>query len=541
MAASDTTPVLDGKFAAGAAQGGIAGPALIVGLFLAAGVYFWEGLVALTGAWGLPEYSHGPLIPLLSGFLFLRDFKMDPARGAVGSRWPGVAVIVAALALGAIGKFARIGDIVAYAMILFVGGMILVTLGWSRGRRYWPAVLHLVFMLPLPGILYWKVSTTLQFVSSELGVWFIRAAGIPVFLDGNIIDLGVYKLHVAEACSGLRYLYPILSFSYIFAALYRGPVWHKAVLLVSAAPITVFMNSVRIGIIGIIVDNYGLEHVEGITHLLEGWVIFLASVLILFGMARLMLALQRSDMSLSEALDLDLSGLGGQIARIRHAAVSVALIAALTLTAGAAAGWRLAPERGAVAISRAPLASFPADLGGWRRRSTDTLDPSIERVLGADDYYSASYGRAESPAPVDLFFAWYRDQTRGGIHSPEVCLPSGGWEMAEIARVSIELGGGETPLPVNRAIIQKGESRLLVYFWFEQFGGRTASDYVAKAALLRDALLHGRSDGALARAITPILPNETVEQAEARLQDLLRPAVAALPRFVPRVDAAPAI
>jgi exosortase len=69
---------------------------------------------------------------------------------------------------------------------------------------------------------------------------------VPVFLEGNIIDLGVYKLHVAEACSGLRYLFPILSFSYIFAVLYKGPMWHKAVLLISAAPITVLMNSVRI-------------------------------------------------------------------------------------------------------------------------------------------------------------------------------------------------------------------------------------------------------------------------------------------------------
>ena len=55
--------------------------------------------------------------------------------------------------------------------------------------------------------------------------------GVPVYLDGNVIDLGVYKLQVAEACSGLRYLFPIMSFSYVFAVLYRGPVWHKLVLL----------------------------------------------------------------------------------------------------------------------------------------------------------------------------------------------------------------------------------------------------------------------------------------------------------------------
>ena len=76
--------------------------------------------------------------------------------------------------------------------------------------------------------------------------------GVPVFLDGNIIDLGVYKLQVAEACSGLRYLFPIMSFSYVFAVLYRGSVWHKIVLLLAAVPIAVVMNSIRIGVIGLL-------------------------------------------------------------------------------------------------------------------------------------------------------------------------------------------------------------------------------------------------------------------------------------------------
>ena len=112
--------------------------------------------------------------------------------------------------------------------------ILLISFGWSQGKRFWPPVLHLVYMLPLPGVLYFKMSTFLQAISSELGVWFLQLMSVPVFLEGNIIDLGVYKLHVAEACSGLRYLFPILSFSYIFAVLYKGPMWHKAVLLLAA-------------------------------------------------------------------------------------------------------------------------------------------------------------------------------------------------------------------------------------------------------------------------------------------------------------------
>ena len=209
---------------------------------VAAGLFFIDGLDALLVAWQLPEYSHGPLIPVLSALLFVRQLKEYPADpGPKRDRWPGVLLLVVAILFGALGKLANIDDIVAYATILWVGAILLISFGWKTGKHFWPPVLHLVYMLPLPGVLYFKLSTVLQFISSELGVWFLQLLNVPVFLEGNIIDLGVLKLQVAEACSGLRYLFPILSFSYIFAVLYKGPMWHKAVLLISAVPITVLM------------------------------------------------------------------------------------------------------------------------------------------------------------------------------------------------------------------------------------------------------------------------------------------------------------
>ena len=260
---------------------------------LGAGVFFAEGLDALLVAWQLPEYSHGPLIPVLSALLFLRQLKEVPVdTGPKRNRWVGVLVILLAIALGGLGRLAGINDIVAYATILWVGGILLVSFGWATGKHFWPPVLHLVYMLPLPGVLYYKLSAWLQLISSELGVWFLKLLAVPVFLEGNIIDLGVLKLHVAEACSGLRYLFPILSFSYIFAVLYRGPMWHKAVLLLAAAPITVLMNSVRIAVAGVIADRYGIEWLDGFTHFFEGWVIFIACILLLFLLARIMLFFQ---------------------------------------------------------------------------------------------------------------------------------------------------------------------------------------------------------------------------------------------------------
>lgn len=499
-------------------------------------LFFRDGVDALLRAWQLPEYSHGPLIPVLSALLFLRQLKEEPIGTGPVNRVPGLAVLGVALLLGALGTLSGIDDVVAYALILWVGAVLLICFGWQQGRRFWPPVLHLVYMLPLPGVLYFKMSTWLQHVSSELGVWFLRLINVPVYLEGNIIDLGVYQLHVAEACSGLRYLFPILSFSYIFAVLYRGPTWHKAVLLIAAAPISVLMNSLRIAFAGWIVNYVGLGHLEGFTHFFEGWVVFLLCVVMLFLLAWLLLWTRRDRPSLVDALDLEPSGLVTQAQRLRLVQPSVALMAAMVLSLGGAAALHLRPTPEAVVVERTSLTQFPTRLGAWRSTGQLPLGEGIAEALAADDYVNAEYRLEGEPVPVQFFSAYYADQSKGGIHSPEVCLPGSGWEIAWLERVDIapKLGIDE-PFPLNRAIIQKGGQRMMAYYWFEQHGRRTAWDFAAKLWLLWDGVTIGRTDGALVRIITPMEREESDAEAEARLLGLLRESLPVLPRFVPGV------
>ena len=496
---------------------------------------YWIGFVSLANAWSTPEYSHGPLIPLISLYLFLRELRNSPPPAAhINDRWPGVAVVGAALLIGALGNLVRIPDIVTYAFILWVGGVVLTVFGWKRGLTHWAPVLHLVFMLPLPQFLYWQLTIFLQQVSSIIGVWFVSLAGVPVYLEGNVIDLGVYKLQVAEACSGLRYLFPILSFSYLFAILYRGPMWHKAVLLLSAAPLTVFMNSVRIGVIGILVNSYGIEQAEGFLHFFEGWVIFLACVGILFLMAIGMQRLTPNPLPLADAIDLDFQGFGSIATRIVGIRASAALAAATLLTAGVTSAMVLAPARDAVEVSRDPFALFPRRIGDWSGFFSE-LDPGIENVLGADDYMNATYIAAGAKAPVNMFVAYYDRQTEGsGIHSPEVCLPVGGWEVFSLEEHTVEMPG--TPygtFDLNRAVIQKGMSKQIVYYWFEQRGRRLTNDFAAKMTVVYDSLTRGRTDGALVRFVTEIGPEETEADADARIERFMKDSLHRLPRFVP--------
>ena len=496
---------------------------------------FWIGIASLAAAWSTPEYSHGPLIPLVSLYLFLRELRrMPPPADNPPDRWPGVLVILVALVIAVFGNLARIPDIVTYAMIVWVGGVVLTIFGYRRGKSHQLGVVHLVFMLPLPQILYWKLTIFLQWVSSALGVWFISQAGISVYLEGNVIDLGVYKLQVAEACSGLRYLFPILSFSYLFAILYRGPLWHKILLLLMAAPLSVLMNSFRIGVIGFLVDRYGIAQAEGFLHVFEGWVVFLACIAVLFLTAVLLQRLTPEPKPFSEAIDLDTSGFGAIIMRLSGIRASYALAAAALLTLSVSAAWSMRGANEAPTLDRQPFALFPYKIGTWTG-TMQSLEPAVEEVLGATDYLNATYSSREASAPVNMFVAFYQSQAEGeGIHSPEVCLPVGGWEIFSLEPYRIDMTGtGYGEFEVNRAVIQKGLSRQLVYYWFEQRGKRMTNDVLAKFSVVKDGLVMGRTDGALVRYVTEIRGDETEADADARLKEFMNQSLAGLPRFVP--------
>lgn len=501
-----------------------------------AAVFFRDGLMALFTAWQTPEYSHGPIIPVLSLLMFLREMRAVPVEpGPKRIRWPGVIVVALALSFGLLGTLANINDIVAYALIFWVAGMLLISWGWRDGLTFWPSVLHLVYMLPLPGVLYYKISALLQIWSSEIGVGLLKLLAVPVFLDGNIIDLGVTKLHVAEACSGLRYMFPIMSFSYVFAVLYRGPWWHKAVLLLSAVPIAIVMNSVRIAVAGIIVQYYGNDWLEGFTHFFEGWVVFLLCIILLFALAWVMVRLRSDRVTLGESLDLELDNVMPQLSRLQWVRPSASLIIAALMGVVGAAGLLSLPDRTGLAPERDSFALFPRRVAGWEQLGPrQSLDDQVASVLAADDYHQVTLGHAGQDVTVGLFMAWYNDQSAGGVHSPEICLPGAGWEIAMLERTDMsDRVPGVEDFQINRAIIQKGETRMMVYYWFQQKQRRIAWDFAAKFWLLVDGITTGRTDGALIRLTSLIKPGESAEAAEQRLLEVLQGLQQPLPRFIP--------
>jgi exosortase D (VPLPA-CTERM-specific) len=463
----------------------------------------------------------------------LRELRDRPPQAYTGSRWPGLAVIALGLGVGLVGNLSQIPDIITYGLLIAIAGLILLLAGPRQGMRLWAGWAFLLFMLPLPNMVYWELSTKLQLISSQAGVELIQAMRIPVYLDGNIIDLGSYKLQVAEACNGLRYLFPLMSFGFLFAVLYQGPFWHRIVLFLATIPITIAMNSFRIAVIGVLVNQFGIAQAEGFLHYFEGWIIFVACIVLLYFCAFVLQRLTAQPKPVLSVLDLRMGGIARPLNRLGHVPSSGWLVSAAVVLALSGALWQLTPARASQTVERWSFALFPMQVGEWDGASI-SLDPIIERVLGADDYLIADY-KATGVRPVNLFVAYYESLTGGSwIHSPEICIPGGGWEVSRWTRTRIDL---ETPQPtsfeVNRAIIQKGEDRQLVYYWFEQQGRRLTSDYAAKFYTMWDAIVERRSDAALVRVITPLALSGGEAEADRRLRGFLESALPMLSKHVP--------
>ncbi len=528
---ADRTPSLP----ASRGSAGLGGPLLLLLALLAASPLFFLGFRELAENWATPVYSHGPVVAFMAVWIGLRTLRDEPEEYRAHPAtpvWPGVLLVTLGLVIAAIGTLSKIGDVSAYGLLIWIAGMVCLILGPTRARRLWLSMLLLIFVLPLPQFMYWQLTTFLQHVSAILGVGMIRALGLAVYLDGNIIDLGVYRLQVAEACSGLQFLFPVISFALLFAAISNAPMWHKLVLVALSMPLAVLMNSARIAITAVVVNRYGIETAEGFLHAFEGWTILLVCIVLLAAAMILLRMLSPKAKRKNPLFDFDTKGLAQVASRLKGVPAAPQLGFAV-LAGGLLSVLVLLPTNRTEALTRTGFERFPTMMDGWQGLST-RLEPGIEEVIGADDYINATYSTPDAGQPVHLFAAFYSDQTNGSaLHSPQVCLPANGWEVTEFGTRRLDMTGtGYGSFDANRAEIIKGTDRQLVYYWFEQRGSRITNDFLAKIDMLVDGIMRDRRDGAIVRFVTPIKGND-IAAAEVRIRELMRSTLPYLPKHIP--------
>jgi exosortase D (VPLPA-CTERM-specific) len=494
---------------------------------------FWDGLIRMWGWWiEAPEYSHGLLIPPIAAFLLWQQKDRLERIPFTGS-WAGVALVLLGGALLVLGQLGTVYTVVQYAYVITLYGLILSFLGWAAFRLIAIPMLILLFMIPLPQFVLANLSTKLQLLSSQIGVFVMRLFDISVFLEGNVIDLGGYKLQVAEACSGLRYLFPLMTLGFLMAYFYKGAQWKRIVLFLSSIPITVLMNSFRVGTIGLMVEHWGIEMAEGFLHEFQGWMVFMVSLALMLGEIAALNLIGRESGSWRQLFGVEFPAATPKGAVIRPRRVPPSFIAAGALLVAFIVTTLVLPRPIEVYPKRTAFVEFPMQFGAWHGRR-ESMEAVFSDTLQLDDYLLANYAN-DSGAAINLYVSYYNSQRKGeAVHSPRSCLPGGGWQVREFGQHDIgNVSINGQPLRANRAVVELGDQRELVYYWFQQRGRVITNEFAVKWYLFWDALTEHRTDGAMIRVITPVPSSSSEDDADRRLTDFISRMALGITRYVP--------
>jgi exosortase len=266
---------MNGTEATVSGRGSYANVILSVTIFAAAFIsLYFESVRGMVLDWYKDEnYSHGFLIPVISGYLLWQrrvEITLVEAKPSI----IGLVVVLVGLCQFLFGYVSGESFTMRFSMLVVAAGAIL----FSHGAGLFKAVAfpfcYLVYMIPLPYILYDAIAFPLKLFVSKYSVVFLKMIGIPVYRDGNVINLVNTTLEVADACSGIRSIVSLLALATALAYFSQRGWLKRTILIILAIPIAVFANGVRVIGTGILATKYGAKAAEGFFHEFAGLVIF---------------------------------------------------------------------------------------------------------------------------------------------------------------------------------------------------------------------------------------------------------------------------
>lgn len=495
---------------------------------LIAGSY-WGAFVYMVSLWQNEDFNYCFFVPLIVAYL-IWEKRAVLSRIAAVPDWRGILAVVAGLALFWLGELGGEYTILFISVWLVVVGLLWIELGWCKLRFIGLPVLFSLAMFPLPSMLASSLTLNLKLISSWLGVKMLHLYGMSAYREGNIIDLGFTRLQVVDACSGLRFFFPLLLLGCLLAYYYRDRTWKRLFVAFSAIPISILTNGLRIALVGVLYPYFGPKVAEGFFHDFSGWFIFMASLGMLLAEIWLLkkfhprpAAAVCTEQRPCLTPPAQLENVVSRSSRVAQAAAVSALMVTLVVTT-------VVEFRENVPLKQ-PLSAFPESIGPWHGKR-QLMEKVYLDALGLGDYLLIDFTNDRRQA-VHLYVAYNESQSKGkSAHSPSTCLPGGGWIFKESGIVPVDLAGGEK-IPVQRAVMEKSGQKQVSYFWFAQRGRVLHNLFELKFYAFWDALTKQRTDGALIRIITPVAGGEEISSAEQRLQGFVRQVHPLLVQYIP--------
>jgi exosortase len=237
--------------------------------------------------WSDPDYSHGFFVPLFSGYVLWRQREHWMKSEIKPSNF-GLFVMLGAIGLLLVGSLGAELFTSRFSLLVLLVGMTLFLAGWTFLRAVSFPLCFLIFMIPLPQIVYNQITFPLQLFASRSATLWLELVHVPVLRDGNILVLSNYSFEVVEACSGIRSLISLISLAVIYGYLLEPRLWVRILLVVLMVPSAIVSNAIRIMGAGMMAHRFGPAAAEGFLHEFSGWVIFVTALLLLFAFHRIL-------------------------------------------------------------------------------------------------------------------------------------------------------------------------------------------------------------------------------------------------------------
>jgi len=457
-------------------------------------VAFAQTLVEMGREWfAHAEYGHGVLMPPVAAWMVWQRRSQLKALRRTGRASPWLE-LSAALALVPLGVLLLLGELrlswflKPFAFVGALAACIVILYSWDGLKALLAPLFVLCLMCPIPWRVVVGITLPLKRCATVLATGLADLSGLDASLEGNLIHVpGISSLQVVDQCSGVNSLVSLVSVALLGCLFWRRPWPLKAAIVGSCAPIAVLVNSLRIWLTALLSVHVSPAAAQGFFHFFEGFLLFGVGALALLGWARVLGAVVPARPA--RAADEPTAPIRSDRPLLRGVAAVFAVIALAATAYGAERmRSRLGAATDAAAVNRmgAAFATLPLEVGEYRgeRRA---WDEATVRASGADAYGSVRYVDSEQRV-YELFVggALRNDQN---FHAPNVCMPSAGWETIATGEVASRAGGAPETVPeMRRLLLQRGNERMLAYYWFQAGDRLASSEWAVRGYRLLDLL-----------------------------------------------------
>lgn len=484
---------------------------------------YLDSFPPLIRRWNNEDYSYCWLVVPLALYIAWQRRDMLPPLKVPSIKSGYLALFFSAL-LFFLGKSAAVDALVFASMWFSILAVFLMIYGWKSMKAMFFPFVVLAFAVPPPPFINRLLTFKLRLLSSDISVRIMQLVDIPVYREGNVIDLGMIQLHVVDACSGLRYVFPTILLGLLMGYWFNTRTWQRVTVLLATIPTAIATNALRIAIVGFLARNVSVETAQNFFHDASGLIIYLISIVVLVALS-LLLNLFSSDVA-----DRPTERAGFIPTEKKSGAIHV-IIAAIVL---AGAFWAHGEYLSGRSIpDRKDFDSFPLKFNGYSGER-EFFEEEILESLGADDYLSGRFVDEKTGREILVLVSWYDYQEpQRAAHNPVSCLlGGGGWALSGTEDLPPNPSSGRD-FKIRRMLLEKPGYKLLAVYWFQQRGRVMTNEYLNKAYLALDSMLAHRTDGGLVRVEMLLENGETVEEGQKILDRFIRDFSTLLNPYIP--------